>query len=212
MNRTIAALPALALLAIACAPAPAHGARAELARVTQTAPAEVYVEPGLVHITWTLEGWTGGEVEVQRSHEGDPWKLIAYEAPDDAGRVSVRDFSAMEGERYAYRLRSIETREVLTDEVSITSPSPLSLSVRPAAPHPSRTPLRLLITVPDLRPVWLEVVDAAGRRVASSRSGVLGYGTHEVVLPETAGLRPGVYFAKLAGGTVTRRTSIVVAR
>ena len=91
-----------------------------------------------------------------------------------------------------------------------TMPSLVSMRVRPAGPHPSGTPLRLSITVPDSRPVQLEIVDAAGRRVASPRSCTLGFGTHEVVLTETAGLRAGVYFARIVGETAVRGTRVVV--
>jgi hypothetical protein len=88
-------------------------------------------------------------------------------------------------------------------------PSP-ALALRGVTPNPSRGAMRVELSLTDGRPASLELVDLAGRRVASRQLGPLGAGVHSVELRET--LPTGVYFVRLAQGGRTRIAKAVVLR
>lgn len=92
------------------------------------------------------------------------------------------------------------------DTASVTmGPGVPGLSV--AGANPGRGPLRLRVELPTAGPLALEILDVAGRRVATLADGGATAGAHEWVWDAAAsGAAPGVYVARLvtAGGATTR--------
>jgi hypothetical protein len=68
------------------------------------------------------------------------------------------------------------------------------------------------LTLPDALGARLDVIDLAGRRVASRDLAGLGPGRHVVPLDETASLAPGVYTLRLASGGTVRMARLCVVR
>lgn len=80
-----------------------------------------------------------------------------------------------------------------------------------AIPNPARAGAVVLrLTLPDSAPADLEVLDVAGRRVASRTVGSLGAGRHRVTLTPGQPMRPGIYFARLRRAGVQQVTRFCV--
>lgn len=79
------------------------------------------------------------------------------------------------------------------------------------APNPAHGTFRVQFALPDAAPVTLGIYDAAGRRVASREVGVLGPGTHSVLVG-SPGLSSGVYLVRLARGDASLVTRAIVIR
>jgi hypothetical protein len=85
------------------------------------------------------------------------------------------------------------------------------LHIDGAIPNPARAGAVVLrLTLPDSAPADLEVLDVAGRRVASRAVGSLGAGRHRVTLTPAQPMRPGIYFARLRRGGVQQVTRFCV--
>ncbi|MFN8587353.1 MAG: hypothetical protein U0704_06085 [Candidatus Eisenbacteria bacterium] len=81
-----------------------------------------------------------------------------------------------------------------------------------AAPNPARAGrVSLAFTLPDGAPATLELLDAAGRRVASRHVGGLGAGAHTVECSPAGRVAPGLYFARLTRAGEARTARVVVA-
>lgn len=76
------------------------------------------------------------------------------------------------------------------------------------APNPTRGPARIAFSLSGESAVDLRVFDVAGREVAVLAQGRLPGGTHERVW-NGAGLRPGLYFARLESGGIPTTRPIV---
>jgi hypothetical protein len=80
-----------------------------------------------------------------------------------------------------------------------------------AFPNPARgQSVRLRFSLPAAAPARVELLDLAGRRVASSDVGSMGAGQHSIRLTSGRPLAPGLYFARLSQGSASRMTRVVV--
>jgi hypothetical protein len=91
---------------------------------------------------------------------------------------------------------------------------PPALRVLPARPNPARTSVELAFELPRESDVSLEILDLAGRRVASLVGGRMGAGHHSVRwTPQRSGLagaRAGLYFARFRAAGVEHRQRVVL--
>lgn len=74
------------------------------------------------------------------------------------------------------------------------------LRLEGAFPSPTRGPLAVAFTLPDEAPATLELIDVAGRRLATRAVGALGPGRHVVPLAGPSARASGVYFIRLCHG------------
>jgi hypothetical protein len=83
-------------------------------------------------------------------------------------------------------------------------------------PNPIRSDATIVFATAESNQVTLTVHDVAGRRVATLLDAELPAGMHAIDWTPRSGegteLAPGVYFARLASGTETASTRIVIAR
>ena len=86
-------------------------------------------------------------------------------------------------------------------------PAP-GFAIHAVSPTPSRGVIRVELSLPDRSPARMELIDVAGRRVATRDLGSLGPGHHRVDL--AAGLRAGVYLVRLTRGGRARTAKAVV--
>jgi hypothetical protein len=71
--------------------------------------------------------------------------------------------------------------------------------------------MHVTFSLPDDAPAHLELLDIAGRRVASRDVGALGAGTHEVEMsPPRAALASGIYTLRLTRKGESAAASVVV--
>jgi hypothetical protein len=90
---------------------------------------------------------------------------------------------------------------------------PFALAIRATSPNPSPNGrLRVELGLLDDSPARLELVDVAGRVVASRQVGSLGPGRHSLELSEGGALRPGIYFLHLTQGAGEVRARAAVLR
>ena len=86
-------------------------------------------------------------------------------------------------------------------------------SLEGAIPNPARgSGVRIACTLPDEAPATLELLDLAGRRIASVNAACFGPGRHVIDLASSSTIAPGLYFARLTQGAHSARTRVVVTR
>ena len=84
------------------------------------------------------------------------------------------------------------------------------LSLDNAFPNPTRGEVVVRFTLGASETVQLELLDAAGRRVAQRETFSLGPGSHEITLADRKRLAPGIYVVKLTQGVHQRVRQIVI--
>ncbi len=121
--------------------------------------------------------------------------------------MRFEDRDVVAGAAYDYRLRFADEGGVVTaGQVHVLVPNTLRLSLAGARPNPAVRELALAFTLPTRDPATLELLDLAGRRVATRSLAGLEPGAHVLALGR--GTFPaGVYFARLtqAGRSVQQR-------
>ena len=80
------------------------------------------------------------------------------------------------------------------------------------ATTPSGVVVRLALTLPTGAPARLELVDVAGRRLASNRIVNIGPGAHTMSFATPAGLRPGLYWLRLTQSGRAASTRVALLR
>lgn len=163
--------------------------------------------PGFARVTWQVSSGSAG-FAVERCSVDEPWRTIGNVFVDVAGRVVFEDRGVRAGVRYGYRLTGAG---VSGGETWLDIPLALQLSLRGAVPNPSPPVLSISFTLPTGAPAYLEVVDAAGRRVASREVGALGAGPH-VLGFDRPPLAPGIYVVRLTQGARRLTARAVVLR
>lgn len=151
---------------------------------------------GVAHVSWRLHDHEGG-YSVERALTPDEWSELGQYLPDGQGEIAVEDRDVMAGQRYGYRIAGKDPSRAGLGEVWVEVPL-FKLGMTGATPNPARLgQLLVSFVLPDREPARLEVLDVAGRLVASHDVGALGPGSH--VFDASRGIRfsPGVYFLRL---------------
>jgi hypothetical protein len=179
--------------------------------------------------------WRGGALRtngavVERSDESLVWQGIATLSPDPEGRLRFEDTSIAPLRRYGYRLRlGPPESPTIAGTTWIDVPPVRQVRVQrrpPPIPRVTGEPAEATLDVPaiaihgtielgftlrDGSQARLDLIDLAGRRVATHPAGTLGAGRHSIRLGRKHGLTPGIYFARLVhpGGSITRRLVVL---
>ena len=85
-------------------------------------------------------------------------------------------------------------------------PMPTALALSTPRPNPAAGSATVTFTLPDAGPATLEVIDLAGRRIATREVGTLGPGIHMLPLALEPDTPPGVYLLRLSHAEGTRTT------
>jgi hypothetical protein len=161
--------------------------------------------------------WFAGEnasavATVYRSPAGGEWTRIGEITADGTGYLRYTDPIDAMAARVGYRLGIVEAGiEGLYGEMWLDLPAgnvPLAFALDPVRPNPSRGgALTVRFSVPSASPARLELLDVAGRRIASHEVGI---GQHTLDLGQGQRLAPGLYLVRLTHGTNTRTTRVAV--
>jgi hypothetical protein len=166
---------------------------------------------GRVSLTWYASGGLRSGM-VERRQENTLWLELGSTVADGAGYLTYLDDGVPDG-RYAYRLKyGSETGLETTDEVWVVVASSDGFGLHGAVPHPARDgALTVDFTVPDDRPMTIELMTAGGRRVLVRELGGLGAGRHRVALASERSIPGGVYWlrASYAGSVRTKRVVVL---
>jgi hypothetical protein len=167
-----------------------------------------------VSLRWYTTDRAIAEADVERSDGDDEWRVLARIAPDGSGMLSYEDTDIVPAHRYGYRLNVMLGGNVSAmGETWVSVPAGAEFALRNVQPNPSDGELSVSFALPGDAPARLEVLDLAGRRVASREVGALGAGTHVVRFTrEASALRPGVYAIRLTSGGRSVTTRAVVVR
>ena len=159
--------------------------------------------PEEVELTWYAPGVPAALV--QRAEAESDWTTLATVDRDGSDMIAWTDRSIVAGSRYGYRLVDDSGRP--HGETWVDVPSRHRLALAGMRPHPAVDGALVMLSLPLRAPARLDVLDIAGRRVASRDVGALGPGTHSVRIAELDRLPAGVYLLRLAQGrdTVTGR-------
>jgi hypothetical protein len=113
-----------------------------------------------------------------------------------------------ESSRFAVIARSLDW---LTEAVvSVPGGGPLALALEPVRNPTQGGALTVRFTLPSTAPASLELLDVAGRRVATQEVGSLGAGQYTLELGEGRVLAPGLYLVRLRQGADARVTRVTV--
>jgi hypothetical protein len=177
---------------------------------TQVSLAATHAEPGLVRITWQTSGAATLRATAYRRPERSDWTALGDLLPDAAGRITLEDRDVTAGARYVYRLGVHEPEgEVFTSEVAVRVPLAAEFAIHDVHPNPTEGEVWVSYALPAAGEAALDLVDVAGRRVATMT--LQGPGGSRVLLTRGGDLPAGIYVVRLTqqGRSVTRRVSIV---
>jgi hypothetical protein len=171
-------------------------------------------EPGVVHLVWYVPYADAFSVTIERSASDGVWAPLGQASVDGTGRLTWDDRDVTPGARYGYRLRlSASGHETFAGETWVEVPrqeAPLAFALDPVRPNPTRGgTLTVHFTLPTDAPARLELLDVAGRRIASHEVGI---GQHTLDLGASQCLAPGIYLVRLTQGENTRTTRAAVLR
>jgi hypothetical protein len=167
------------------------------------------VTPEQVTLTWFGSGASGLAASVERSDAGGAWQVLGPATVSGVNGLTYVDRTVSAGSRYSYRLVWRESgAEHLSAAVQIQVPLGLALALEGFRPNPSGARPSVAFTKPDAKPLSIEVLDVAGRRVLTRDFGSLAAGRY--VLPLGGRLVPGVYLVRLRAGGKAMSTRGVV--
>lgn len=162
--------------------------------------------PDLVRLSWQGAAEARYAVLVERTGGADEWELVRELPRDGGGLLVLEDHEVTPGEVLTYRLR-LRTAEldVVTGEVRVAVPVETPLALRGLAV--AGGVLHLAFSVPSRAETRFELFDVQGRRLLRDVRRHEHAGELTLQWPRPAGLRAGVFFARLtqAGQTRTRR-------
>ena len=170
-------------------------------------------QPDRIQVTWYAASHPGLSATVYRRTAGSDWTALEETVADGSGFIRYEDDAVTSGTRYGYRLGFNDGGKLsFAGEVWTTAQGP-DFALEGAHPNPS-TGENLLVqfALPRSAPARLDLVDIAGRLVATREVGTLGAGRHALNLAGGSRIAPGVYVVRLSQGAGVRTARAVVLR
>jgi hypothetical protein len=169
-------------------------------------------QPDRVALLWQGDAALTASASVERRSFVSDWQDIGAPVLDGSDRLRYEDRDVAPSSRYAYRLRySLGGTERTTSETWVDVPGVAQLSLAGLRPNPARgSDLHVSFSLPDAGPARLELIDVAGRRVATRDVGALGAGTHVEPLQTDSKVPAGLYWLRLTQGNRSLVTRAVV--
>jgi hypothetical protein len=163
------------------------------------------------HVTWTAPGITRVRAErAERAERGMQWMPFGTPVWLPSGALHIEDASIERGDRFGYRLVSLEPGvEIIGSEVWVKAMPRGGIRVHEAAVA-SAGGVMLAVEVEEAGHADIDVFDSGGRRVATARAVVLRPGENRLALPGSAGIGPGVYWARVVRGEQRSVARVVV--
>ncbi len=167
-----------------------------------------------IQLTWLAGGSMSAVATVYRSAVGGEWTRVAEITADGTGYLRYTDPIDATATRVGYRLGIVEAGvEGFYGETWVDLPTgeaSLAFALDPVRPNPSRGgTLTVRFSLPTNAPARLDLLDVAGRRIASHD---VGMGQHTLDLGAGQHLAPGLYLVRLTQGANTRTTRVAVIR
>jgi hypothetical protein len=172
--------------------------------------------PGLVRLTWGVEGGSYFEAAVYRSENDGSW-IQADDIPiDAAGHAVFEDHAVLPGTRYGYRagVKAGDTEKLSTptyvDVAGTTGVGGARTGLAIFSSRPAGAELTVWLSLENDTPAHLAMLDVGGRTVAARDLSGRGAGSHQISLSRRGGITPGVYWLRLrqAGKTASAKTVV----
>ncbi len=178
----------------------------------QAAFVSAEIGTGFARIIWDIEDHDV-QVRIERQVRDEPWTAVTQASPDGSGRVAYEDHDVHPGDRIGYRIGIEAAGEMLYyGQQWIDIPITRVLALGRAWPNPTTDAVHISLALPDRSPATLELVDIAGRRIASVDAGALGPGEHDITIEESRRLPPGIYTVRLISNGRSLNTPVCVVR
>jgi hypothetical protein len=169
--------------------------------------------PGHVLLAWYSGERGVATATVHRRTSTSDWSAIATIADNGAGRLAYEDTQVSAGTRYGYRLGVVSHGiESFLGETWVEVPPALGFALTGPRPNPSVGEVSAVFSLPDATPARLELMDIAGRRIATREVGALGPGNHVVPLAPGHPLPGGIYLLRLTRGGRSLSARVIVLR
>jgi len=169
--------------------------------------------PEGVRIEWMVPNASTMQFRAERGSNGG-WSPVADPTLSGTDRVVLDDPDVPVGAHLTYRLwlRS-SSGENLASEVTVDVPQGYRFALEGAHPNPAAGDrLMIAYSLPRAESARLDVLDLAGRRVASQDLSGAGAGRHVIAVAPLHALDPGVYLVKLSAGEGTRTAKVSVMK
>lgn len=185
-----------------------HGNRSRVAVVGPDAPVgtlvslqDVATTARSIRLTWVSAANPGLPATVYRRVGEAAWQPVALIRADGNGRLVYEDRDVERGVRYGYRLGVLDgDGEVFLGDAWATAEDP-AFAPAGLTPNPARgVDLSLRFGLAAAGRVRVDVLDIAGRRVASYDFGRLEPGPHDLALRGSGRLAAGVYLVRFRHG------------
>ncbi|NOT34000.1 MAG: T9SS type A sorting domain-containing protein [Candidatus Eisenbacteria bacterium] len=175
---------------------------------------ETSIDPGRVRFTWSVDRKTPATYRAYRIEEGGELRELATLIPDGRGQIAMEDAQAPEGREVGYSLSvSIGEEERFLTPIRVQVPvTPLELALQRAWSPPGSDVIRIEFALPRGPAPRLELIDVAGRRVASRTLAEYLPGQRSAEIRPASGTRTGVYFVRLTQGSRTLSRKVVLVR
>lgn len=168
-------------------------------------------EPASVTLRWHI-AVALDELRIERADEPNSWLLVHEAEPDGEGRLVYQDRNVTAGSRYGYRLAwRYEGADQWSEPIWVMVPVG-GLVLEPPNPNPSSGDIGLRFRLEGGLPSRITMIDVAGRRVFVR--GLEGYaaGEHELTIPSSLRLEPGLYFVRITEGAQQRTARVLIMR
>ncbi|MFN8589680.1 MAG: hypothetical protein U0704_17975 [Candidatus Eisenbacteria bacterium] len=157
-------------------------------------------------LEWFVEGALGAPM-VERRTAGAAWRSLGEASAVARDRWRFVDLDVVPGGQFEYRLTEAGIA-LAGSGAHVRIPVAAVLALRGFVANPARPGDAIEFTLAGGRPARLEMLDVAGRVLASEDVSHFGAGTHQVTLTAAA-LRPGVVFLRLCEGSHARTARAV---
>jgi len=175
---------------------------------------DAHAEAGLVRIQWSLSDAGAADLTVERQRDHSGWLAVAAPTREGADRHNLEDRTVPGPGRYQYRLLAAENgAQTVVSSIEIEVPSGFQLALAGARPNPSSgASLNVAFTLERKGSARLDLLDVAGRRVASTDLGGFEAGNHVLSVAGAARFEPGLYLLRLSAGGRTLTSKAMVIR
>jgi hypothetical protein len=170
------------------------------------------VSNGQVHLRWYVSGHDAQQASIARRSATGDWQVIGQSNADGTGYVSFTDAGVESGQRYAYRIGFTTADGLDWSSASwVDVPLRAELALAKLTPNPSNGPIEVTLALPRGGQAKIEVLDLAGRIVATRALDGLAPGESRVQLWLQESEPPGLYVVRLSQGgrAVTRRLAVI---
>jgi hypothetical protein len=166
-----------------------------------------------VRLEWMVPGAASVQSRVEKEVAGG-WVSQGAAVASGADRLVFEDRDVQAGEHLSYRLwLSTGGPASIANETSVDIPSGFRFALDGARPNPtSGDRLMVAYSLARTEPTRLEIVDLAGRRVASRDLSTEGAGRHYTAVQPARPLSPGLYLLRLTAGGEVRTAKVSVVR